>query len=46
MKAVKQSILSTGTTTLMVDGQKIATVVGKNVASSYGNLLNPGTTYS
>jgi hypothetical protein len=46
MKAVKQAILSTGNTTLMVDGQKIATVVGKNVASSYGNLLNPGTTYS
>jgi hypothetical protein len=46
MRAVKQAILSTGNTTLMVDGQKIATVVGKNVASSYGNLLNPGTTYS
>lgn len=46
MRAVKQAILSTGNTTLIVDGQKLATVVGKNVASSYGNLLNPGTSFS
>jgi len=43
MRAVKQAILSTGNTTLVIDGQKLATSVARNVATGYGNLLNPGT---